>query len=135
MIVCTVMIQAVGYCETSLHMYQATIWHNIPDELIFMVTVLRTNILHTSGFTGTHCVAQVTIARGMEMGLAEGCKKLTFWQQEWPKCGYRGDRQGASGYLPTSVFGQGHPGLIIGQAFTAKVLSTIRQAATVSGKL
>jgi len=71
----------------------------------------------------------------MAMGQAEVCKWLTFWQEEWLKRGYRGEKLGISGYLPTKVFGQGHPGLIIGQAFTTKVLPTIRLAAIVNGKL
>jgi hypothetical protein len=56
----------------------------------------------------------------METKLAEVCKWLTFWQEEWMKRGYRGEKQGESGYLPTNVFEQGHPGLIISQALQQK---------------
>jgi hypothetical protein len=40
-----------------------------------------------------------------------------------------------SSKVPTDVFGQGHPGLIIDQAFTTKVLLTIHQAALDNAKI
>jgi hypothetical protein len=53
--------------------------------------------------------------RGLE--LAEQCKRNIF--------GKRGGRSVGTderSKVPTGVFGQGHPGLIIDQAFTTKVL-------------
>jgi len=76
-----------------------------------MVTVVRnsslsTRFLHTWRFTGTNYVAEETTACDTAMGQAEVCKWLTFWQEEWMKRGYRGEKRGVMGICQPKSLGK-----------------------------